>query len=68
MTQRDDAWQHADRAADELREALAGAGITLPSLRMDLAAVTSGLSLVDMGRADADTVSKLAEVIRRGHS
>jgi hypothetical protein len=62
------AWREADVGARELREACAMAGVILPSLSTDLAALMSGLPLVDLGRVNSDTASKLAEVIRRGCS
>jgi hypothetical protein len=51
-------------AVDSLRQALAGAGIVLPSLGVDL--VNPGLKLVEMGRVRADVAEQLAEAVRRG--
>ena len=61
-------WREAESGARELREACAMAGVTLPSLTTDLAALMSGLPLVDLGRVNSGTALKLAEVIRRGCS
>ncbi|GHB60634.1 hypothetical protein GCM10010347_33360 [Streptomyces cirratus] len=54
----------AEEAATELRDALAGAGIVLPSLDSDFA--SPYLNLVELGRIRADVAVKLAEVVRRG--
>ncbi|MBT2451277.1 hypothetical protein J7F03_30255 [Streptomyces sp. ISL-43] len=54
----------ADEAAMELRDALTGAGIVLPSLDSDFA--SPYLNLVELGRVRADVAVKLAEVVRRG--
>ncbi|WP_405789492.1 hypothetical protein [Streptomyces sp. NBC_01367] len=54
----------ADEAVAQLQEALAGAGIVLPSLDRDFA--SPYLSLVELGRVRADVAMKLAEVVRRG--
>ncbi|MFD3473046.1 hypothetical protein ACFWWM_43415 [Streptomyces sp. NPDC058682] len=54
----------AEEAVAELQEALAGAGIVLPSLDRDFA--SPYLNLVELGRVRADVAVKLAEVVRRG--
>ncbi|WP_406508175.1 hypothetical protein [Streptomyces sp. NBC_00212] len=51
-------------AAEALREALATAGIVLPSLGTD--AGSPYLNLISLGRVRADVALKLADVIRRG--
>ncbi|WP_269853525.1 hypothetical protein [Streptomyces sp. RPT161] len=53
-----------DRAVAKLRDALAAAGITLPSLGAD--AASPYLSLIQLGRVNADVALKLADVISRG--
>ncbi|MFE9219763.1 hypothetical protein ACFYN3_25845 [Streptomyces lavendulae] len=54
----------ADEAVTQLQEALAGAGIVLPSLDSDFG--SPYLNLVELGRVRADVAVKLAEVVRRG--
>ncbi|MER6316235.1 hypothetical protein ABT237_20980 [Streptomyces sp. NPDC001581] len=54
----------AGEAVAQLQEALAGAGIVLPSLDSDVA--SPYLNLVELGRVRADVAVKLAEVVRRG--
>ncbi|MFD8988990.1 hypothetical protein ACFVZ4_13150 [Streptomyces goshikiensis] len=54
----------AGEAVAQLQEALAKAGIVLPSLDYDIASPT--LNLVILGRVRADVAVKLAEVVRRG--
>ncbi|WP_033322322.1 hypothetical protein [Streptomyces yerevanensis] len=52
-------------AAESLRAALWEAGrIVLPSLSVDH--VSPDLKLVELGRARADVIMKLAEALRRG--
>ncbi len=58
----------AEEAADELREALHGVGVTLPSLRVDLvsyAGETADPPLVELGRCTPETARRLAEVLAR---
>lgn len=50
------------QAADVLREALAAAGIVLPSLGADMA--SPSLQLVTLGRVHADVAFRLAEAVR----
>ncbi len=49
-----------ESAAHELREALAGSGITLPSLGIDPL-----YPLVELGRCNVDTARRLAAALRR---
>ena len=56
----------AATAAENLREALTGAGIILPSLGTEPA--SPSLNLVTLGRVRADVALRLADVIRRGCS
>ncbi|WP_330239172.1 hypothetical protein [Streptomyces sp. NBC_00525] len=51
-------------ATESLREALAAAGIVLPSLGVDIA--SPALRLVELGRVRADVAARLAEVLQRG--
>ncbi|MFD5318442.1 hypothetical protein [Streptomyces sp. NPDC127098] len=58
-------------AVQELSEALAGAGIVLPSLGVDLVSCTSVFHtrpLVELGRCDVDTARRLAAVVRAGQA
>ncbi|GAA2429775.1 hypothetical protein [Streptomyces macrosporus] len=58
----------AEEAADELRKALHGAGVTLPSLRVDLvsyAGETVDPPLVELGRCTPDVALRLAEALTR---
>lgn len=54
-----------EEAVRQLRAGLAGAGVTLPSLRMDplTAAAEGALPLVDLGRCNLDTALRLAVVL-----
>jgi hypothetical protein len=54
----------AEIAAQELRSALANAGIVLPSLSVDVA--SPDLQLVELGRVNAEVAAKLAEAVRKG--
>ncbi|TJZ41461.1 hypothetical protein FCH28_37155 [Streptomyces piniterrae] len=54
----------AAKAVEELRTALAGADIRLPSLTCD--AASPDLNLVDLGRVSAQVAVALADVVRRG--
>jgi hypothetical protein len=66
MTQRKKALEEAEKAVGELREALARAGIALPSLRMDTASYveTNPRPLVELGRCNVETARKLAKAVR----
>jgi hypothetical protein len=58
--------QAVERATEELREALAGRGITLPSLGLDPVSY-AGLfpyPLVELGRCNVETALRLADVLR----
>ncbi|WP_405954105.1 hypothetical protein [Streptomyces phaeochromogenes] len=50
-------------ATESLRAALTDVGMVLPSLGVDVA---SDMGLVNLGRARAEVISRLADVIRRG--
>ncbi|MFG2892962.1 hypothetical protein [Streptomyces sp. NPDC048248] len=50
-------------AVEELREALAGADITLPSLAVDLGSIYD-VGLVDLGRVNPQTALNLAAAVR----
>ncbi|MCA1218287.1 hypothetical protein [Streptomyces sp. 8L] len=56
-----DPLREAARAASELDQALRRAGITLPSLGGDWPAI-NGQPLVDLGRANLETVSRLVRL------
>ena len=59
--------QASDDAVSELRAALAGVGVTLPSLGVDLVGVTGqggDAPLITLGRCTADTARALAAVLR----
>ena len=49
---------------EELRAALDGFGIVVPSLSVDY--VSPGLRLIDLGRIRADVAMQLADALRRG--
>ncbi|MGW2304589.1 hypothetical protein [Streptomyces sp. NPDC001809] len=51
-------------AVESLRGALAGVGIVLPSLGVDLG--SPALKLVELGRVRADVAVRLAEALRSG--
>jgi hypothetical protein len=54
-------------AVTALRDALGAAGIVLPSLRLEcLGSMDTSRPLVELGRARADVVMRLADVIRNG--
>ncbi|MGP4004179.1 hypothetical protein [Streptomyces sp. 8N706] len=57
----------AESACDQLRSALAGVGVKLPSLHVDLASCTgdSPRPLVDLGRCNVETAVTLATALRR---
>ncbi|MER5222597.1 hypothetical protein [Streptomyces flaveus] len=58
--------QEAKATRDELEEALAGAGVLLPSLGLDALSLASDYlpPLVDLGRCNPDTARKLAAALR----
>lgn len=58
----------AERARDELRAALKGAGVTLPSLSLDLVSLAGDFPrpLVDLGRCTPDLARRIAETVRKG--
>ncbi|WP_330239817.1 hypothetical protein [Streptomyces sp. NBC_00525] len=58
----------AERARDELREALGAAGLKLPSLGIDAisCAGPNPLALIDLGRCNIDTARALAVALRSG--
>lgn len=60
-----DCIEEAEDAVNNLRTALARSGITLPSLRMDLASYAreTPCPLVELGRCNVDTVRMLAAVL-----
>ncbi|MEU7552345.1 hypothetical protein AB0B01_08270 [Streptomyces sp. NPDC044571] len=60
----------AEEAVGQLRDALGGVGVVLPSLGVDVvsAAGTYGLPLVELGRCNLDTALRLAAVLHeRAH-
>ncbi|MFI0785614.1 hypothetical protein ACH4Q6_08475 [Streptomyces lydicus] len=56
----------AEEARDELRAALKGAGVTLPSLALDGVSVVGDFPrpLVDLGRCTPQTARRLAGALR----
>jgi hypothetical protein len=57
----------AERARDELRDALGAAGVQLPSLGLD-AASCAGVRpapLIDLGRCNVETARALAAALRQ---
>lgn len=63
-----DAVTKAEAAHDELADALAQRGVTLPSLRLDAAscAPPAPRPLLDLGRCNVDTAWQLAAALRSG--
>ncbi|MFD5427575.1 hypothetical protein [Streptomyces sp. NPDC127084] len=58
--------QDAEAAVAELRSALALAGVTLPSLRLDLVSYASGNGtrvLVELGRCNVETARLMTAVL-----
>ncbi|MFI0258659.1 hypothetical protein ACH4OW_06430 [Streptomyces sp. NPDC017056] len=57
----------AEAARDELRDALAGVGITLPSLGLDGPSLASDAPrpLVELGRCAPEVARRLATALRR---
>ncbi|QUI32386.1 hypothetical protein H9W91_17090 [Streptomyces alfalfae] len=53
----------AEEAVRQLRESLAGVGVTLPSLRVDTLTAAGALPLVELGRCNLDTALRLAAVL-----
>ncbi|MGV9322911.1 hypothetical protein [Streptomyces sp. NPDC003660] len=51
-------------AVESLRAALAGVGIVLPSLGVDVA--SPAFKLVELGRVRADVAVRMAEALREG--
>lgn len=63
-----DAITASTEAVVDLQEALTAAGITLPSLGIDLASCTSLIQprpLVELGRCNLDTAQALAAALRQ---
>ncbi|MFD4257151.1 hypothetical protein ACFWR9_05875 [Streptomyces sp. NPDC058534] len=56
----------AERARDELRDALRAAGVTLPSLGLDAASCVGSfpLALIDLGRCNVATALALTVALR----
>ncbi|WP_338671835.1 hypothetical protein V1460_02460 [Streptomyces sp. SCSIO 30461] len=56
----------AERARDELRDALKAAGVTLPSLGLDAASCVgpAPLALIDLGRCNVATARALAAALQ----
>lgn len=57
--------EEAEEAVNKLRTALERSGITLPSLRLELASYVrdTPCPLVELGRCNIDTVRRLAAVL-----
>ncbi|MGW5130586.1 hypothetical protein [Streptomyces sp. NPDC004135] len=55
-----------EEIVESLRDALAGVGVVLPSLRVDpvTAASEEPFALVDLGRCNVGTAEQLTEVLR----
>jgi len=58
--------EEAEESVKELREALANAGIKLPTLRIDPASLAreTPCPLIELGRCSVETAARLVEVIR----
>lgn len=58
----------AERARDELRDALGAAGVQLPSLGLDIASCVgpTPLALIDLGCCNVETAQALAAALRPG--
>lgn len=56
----------AERACEDLRDALGAAGVTLPSLGLDAVscAGSAPLALIDLGRCNVATARALATALR----
>ncbi|MEU6521904.1 hypothetical protein ABZ892_03435 [Streptomyces sp. NPDC046924] len=61
-----DGIQQAEAVREELGVALAGVGITLPSLALDVPTVAAchAVPLIDLGRCNLETARRLAAVLR----
>lgn len=61
-----DGIQRAEAVREELGAALAGVGVTLPSLALDVPMVAACHTepLIDLGRCNLPTARKLAAVLR----
>ncbi|WP_030889146.1 hypothetical protein [Streptomyces sp. NRRL S-1868] len=59
----------AEGALDALREALVGAGISLPSLRLHPGTWGdhTGVALIDLGPCNLETARKLGNILRKGY-
>ncbi|CAM5285755.1 hypothetical protein GCM10010329_19630 [Streptomyces spiroverticillatus] len=57
----------AEEARDELRDALAGVGVQLPSLGLDAASLAGSQPrpLLELGRCNLDTARALAAALRK---
>ncbi|WP_035793656.1 hypothetical protein [Kitasatospora mediocidica] len=60
--------KEAADALAELLEALAAAGIVLPSVSIDWRSPCTGFVLIELGSARADVIRHLAAVIRSGNT
>lgn len=60
----------AERARDELRDALRAAGVQLPSLGLDIASCAgpAPLALIELGRCNVETARALAAALQAGGS
>ncbi|MFW6694745.1 hypothetical protein [Streptomyces sp. MAR4 CNX-425] len=60
----------AESALNELRDALREAGVTLPSLWLDLTAYAGPgkVQLIELGRCNIDTARALAAALRAGRT
>ncbi|MFE0458444.1 hypothetical protein ACFW1A_04175 [Kitasatospora sp. NPDC058965] len=56
----------ATAAEQKLRAALTRAGVVLPSLCVDVTGPVTGVTLVELGRASAETAEALADLILEG--
>ncbi|MEV0532756.1 hypothetical protein [Kitasatospora sp. NPDC050463] len=58
--------EDARAAVAELNDALAAAGLVLPSVGVDTPSIFTGEVLVELGRTRPDVVVRLAALVRRG--
>ncbi|MEU3227453.1 hypothetical protein ABZ695_30380 [Streptomyces sp. NPDC006976] len=56
--------KEAERARDDLNDALRAAGVRLPSLRLDTASCVGIAPLVDLGRCNVETAHALTAALR----
>ncbi|GAB2787509.1 hypothetical protein [Streptomyces daliensis] len=56
--------RQAEEVLSDLKEALKGKGITLPSLEIDCETSLSGVVLIDLARCNIETAQKLAKALR----